>query len=111
MVVLAYALIAFGGLMSLLNWGTLVASLRTKRFVSAVPLVGALPLGAGLSLLPESRPYAWLALLADYGTLVLIIALPRIAHDLWSTSRINLMHQFTTHEKERRITIKLFRRQ
>src|SRR5262245_50700968 len=111
MVPVAYALIVFGGLMCLLNWGTLVASLRSKRFVSAVPLVGALPLGAGLALLPASRPYAWLALVADYGTLVLIISLPRIAHEFWSTSRINLMHRFTTAGKDRSITIKLFRRQ
>ena len=111
MVVVAYALIAFGGLMCLLNWGTVVASWRSKRFVSAVPLVGAVPLGCGLALLQESRPFAWLALFADYGTLVLIIATPRIAYEFWSTSRINLLHCFSTNAKERNITIKLFRRQ
>jgi hypothetical protein len=111
MVVVAYALIAFGGLMSLLNWGTVVASWRSKRFVSAVPLIGAVPLGCGLALLPETRPFVWLALVADYGTLVLIIALPRIAYEFWSTSRINLLHSFSTDAKGRRITIKLFRRQ
>ncbi len=107
----AYVLIAFGGLMSLLNWGTVVVSWRTKRFVSAVPLVGAVPLGYGLALIPETRPFAWFALVADYGTLVLIIALPRIVYDAWSTSRINLSHCFTTNAKQRAITIKLFRRQ
>jgi hypothetical protein len=40
MVIIAYVLIALGGLMSLLNWSTVVASWRSKRFVSAVPLVG-----------------------------------------------------------------------
>lgn len=111
MVVVAYALIAFGGLMCLLNWGTAFASWRSKRFVSAVPLVGALLLGAGLVLLPETRPFAWLALIADYGTLVLIVALPWIAHEFWSTSRINLLHSFTTNAKERAVSINLFRRQ
>jgi hypothetical protein len=111
MVIVAFALIAFGGLMCLLNWGALVASWRSKRFVSAVPLVGALPLGAGLLLLPETRPFAWLALIADYGTLILIIALPWIAYEFWSTSRINLLHSFTTNAKEHAVAIKLFRRQ
>jgi hypothetical protein len=97
--------------MCLLNWGTGVASWRSERVVSAVPLVGALPLGCGLALLPETRPFAWLALVADYGTLVLILALPRIACEFWSTSRFNLLQSFSTDAKERRITIKLFRRQ
>jgi hypothetical protein len=111
MVIVAYVLIAFGGLVSLLNWGTVVASWRSKRFVSAVPLVGALPLGTGLLLLPEARPFAWLALIADYGTLALIIALPWIVYQFWSTSRINLLHSFTSDAKERAVSIKLFRRQ
>jgi hypothetical protein len=111
MFVVACVLIAFGGLMSLLNWGTLVASLRSKRFVSAVPLVGAVPLGCSLALLPETRVFAWLAVVADYGTLVLIIALPRIVYEAWSTSRINLLRSFTTNAKECVITMKLFRRQ
>jgi hypothetical protein len=110
MIAAAYALIAIGGLLSLLNWGTLIASLCTKRFVSAVPLVGALPLGCGMAILPETRRFAWIALAVDYGTLVLIIALPGIAYEVWSTSRINLMHSFTTNGRGRIITIRLFRR-
>jgi hypothetical protein len=110
MTVVAYALIAIGGLLSLLNWGTLYASLRGNSFVSAVPLAGALPLGTGMALLPVTRPFAWLALVADFGTLVLIIALPRIAFEIWSTSRINLLHSFTTNARGRTIHIMLFRR-
>ncbi len=110
MLVIAYALIAVGALLSVLNWGTLVASYRSGRFVSAVPLVGALPLGCGMALLPHTRPFAWLALVADYGSLVLIISLPHIAYEVWSTSRINLLHSFTTNVSDRVISIKLFRR-
>jgi hypothetical protein len=110
MIVTAYALMAFGGLLSLLNWWTLIESWRSKRFVSAVPLVGAVPLASGMALLPETRPFAWLALVADFGTLMLIIALPRIAYEVWSTSRINLLHCFTARTAGRAITIKLFRR-
>jgi hypothetical protein len=111
MIATALSLIAIGSLLSLLNWATLVASLRSKRFVSAVPLIGAIPLGCGLALLPETRAFAWLALIADYGTLALIIALPRLAHECWSISRFNLLQNFTGKSGERQITIKLFRRQ
>jgi hypothetical protein len=107
----AYALIAIGGFLSLVNWGTLVASLRSKRFVSAVPLIGAIPLGGGLALLPETRAFAWFALVADYGTLVLIIASPRLAYEFWATSRFNQLHCFRSNASGRDITIKLFRRQ
>jgi hypothetical protein len=108
---LAYALIAVGGLLSLFNWATLFATLRGKRFVSPVPLFGALLLGGGLALLPETRPYAGLALLADYGTLMLVIALPFLAFQLWSTARFNLVHSYVMNAPDRTVTIKLYRRQ
>lgn len=110
MTIVAHTLIAFGALLCVLNWGTLIANWRYKRFVSAVPFVGALPLGWGMSLLPGTRPYAWLALVADYGTLVFIIALPRILLEVWSTSRVNLLHCFTGNSAGRAIAIKLYRR-
>lgn len=110
MIAVAYALIAVGGLVSLLNWGTLISSLRSRRFASAVPFVGALLLGNGLALLPETRAFAWLALVADYGTLIFVVALPRIALAVWATSRINLLHCFTSHASGCELAIKLFRR-
>lgn len=110
MTVVAYILMALGALLCLLNWGTLIASWRRKRFVSAVPFVGALPLGYGMSLVPETRAFAWLALIADYGTLAVILALPYIAWHAWSTSRVNLLHRFTSKAAGRSVTIKLFRR-
>src|SRR5262249_47724538 len=57
-----------------------------------------------------TRPFVGLALLADYGTLALIIALPGIAYAIWSTSRINLLHSFATNATDRAIAIRLFRR-
>lgn len=57
------------------------------------------------------RAFAWLALIADYGTFILIVGLPWIANEFWSTSRINLLHSFATKTKERLVAIKLFRRQ
>lgn len=75
MTVAPYILIAIGGLFSVMNWWTLIASLLRRRFVSAVPLIGALPLAFGMSMLPGVRHLAWLAIVADYGTLILISTL------------------------------------
>lgn len=110
MVIIAYILIVIGGLISLLHWAYAIESWSYKRSFSVVPLLGALPLGIGLALLPETRPYAWLALVADYGTLVLPLALPVIAYEVWSTSRFNLVHCFRTRASGRAVVIKLFRR-
>ena len=110
MPVVAYTLIAVGGLLSLLNWGTLITSLRRRRAVSAIPLIGAVPLALGIGLLPEWRRFAWLAIPADYGTLILILMLPRIAFDMWSTSGVNIVHRFTFNADGRLVVINLFRR-
>jgi hypothetical protein len=79
--VLVVVLLSFGGLVSLANWAALVQSMLRRRFVSAVPLFGAALLAAGLLLHPRSRPYAWLAVVLDYGTLALLIALPRLIRE------------------------------
>ncbi len=76
---MTYVLIVVGGIFCLMNWGMLILSWRRRRFVSSVPLVGAALLGSGLALLPKTRPFAWLAVIVDYGTLALIILLLRIA--------------------------------
>jgi hypothetical protein len=49
-------------------------------------------------------------LIADYGTLVLILALPRLAYEGWSVSRFNLLHVLDNNESGRHIQIKMFRR-
>lgn len=110
MVAFAVTLIALGSVLALLNWYSLIASLCGDRFVSAVPLIGAFLLGSGMILLPQTRPFAWIALIADYGTLVFLIALPRIVAAIWSTCRFNLLHSFDLDEPGRHFTIKLFRR-
>ena len=102
---LGIALIVLGSAVSLLNWFTLVVSLRGDRFVSVVPLIGALLLGRGLGLVPQTPPFAWLAVIADYGTLVLIISLPRLAYSFWSTSRFNRICALRTEDAGRRVRI------
>jgi hypothetical protein len=110
MTALGIALIGLGACVAVLNWFTLIATLRSGRFVSAVPLIGAALLGAGLAIVPQTRSYAWTALLADYGTLVLILALPKIIHECWAVSKFNLLYFLHTNESGRHIQIKMFRR-
>jgi hypothetical protein len=111
MSVIAWILIIVGSVFSILNWGTLVVTHRRGRFVSAVPLVGALPLGCGLAYFPYTRPFAALAVVADYGTLILIIHLPSLGYQVWSTSQINLVHCFTSYLPDRVIRLKPYRHQ
>lgn len=90
----AAILIALGGFIASMNWASLIATHCTGRFHSAVPLVGALLLGAGLALLPSTRHYAWAAILADYGTLILLFSLPKLVREEWRTSRHNLVAEY-----------------
>ena len=90
----AVILIALGGFVVVMNWVMIIATRRTGRFHSTVPLVGALLLGAGLALLPPTRHYAWAAILTDYGTLVLLYSLPRLVRETWETSERNLIAEY-----------------
>ncbi len=110
MLLLGIALIVFGSALSLANWYTLFAYLCKGRHSSVVPLFGAILLGSGMAIIPQTRPFAWLAVIADYGTLILIISLPRLAYAFWSTSIVNRIAVFRADDAERRIQIKLFRR-
>jgi hypothetical protein len=100
-----------GAFVSLLNWGALFVSMRGSRFISPVPLIGPLTLGSGMALLPQTRPYAWLALVVDWGTFSFIVfGLPYMAFQFWSTSRINLVHSFASLSSGRAVGINLYRR-
>jgi hypothetical protein len=48
--------LGLGALLSLLNWVTLIVTLRTGRYSSPVPIFGALFLGVGALLIPALRP-------------------------------------------------------
>jgi hypothetical protein len=90
----ALVFIALGGFIVVMNWWMVIATHRTGQHHSAVPLVGAVLLGAGLALLPQTRLYAWVAILADYGTLILLISLPMLVREAWETSRYNLTAEY-----------------
>ncbi|WP_146370831.1 hypothetical protein [Symmachiella macrocystis] len=104
-------LIVVGLVLSFANWWTLLASSRSGQFVSAIPLVPAIALGAGMVIIPQTRSFAWVAVLLDYGTLILIISLPRMCFESWCTSRHNLMITFYSSEQGRQTEIRLYRRQ
>jgi len=110
MLLLAIALMVLGSALSLANWYTLFAYLWNGRLSFVVPLFGAILLGSGMAMIPQTRPFRWLAVVADYGTLILIISLPRLAYAFWSTSIFNRITVFRTDDAGRRIEIRLFRR-
>ena len=101
--------LAVGLLLSIANWASLWTSHHRNRHASPVPLLGALALGYGLFSFPLTAPFFWIALIVDYGTLRLLLALCLLAHELWVTSSINLLHKFATKDTTRTISIELFR--
>ncbi len=110
MTILALLLIAFGGLIAVLNWWTIFWTYHTKRFHSVVPLVGAVLLGTGMFMLNATRWYCWTALLLDFGTLALLLALPRIFREAWETSRCNLLSEYIAQSEIETARLFLFRR-
>ena len=108
--ILATIAISLGAFIALFNWYTIYESYRTGRHVSPAPLLGGLLLVLGLIGFPETRAYAWLGVVADYGTLVLIFAVPALIWDAWSTSSINLVHRLVSDSGGRHDDIRLFKR-
>ena len=92
--VFAIIFIAMGGYVVVYNWASVVQSHRTGRFHSAVPLIGAVFLGAGLAMLLRTRSYALLSILVDYGTLILLYSSPKLVRQFWETSRFNLLAEY-----------------
>jgi hypothetical protein len=107
---LAAALLGLGGMLALLNWLMLVASLLTGRFHSCIPPLGAMFLALGALLHPVLRPYFWAAILLDYGTLGLAIASPWLIRQWWQTSRFNLLEEYVARRDRTTVHLRLFRR-
>lgn len=99
-----------GGLLSFANWWSVYQSYRTKRFHSAIPLFGAAFLGLGMLIIPSTRPYAWSALILDYGTLAFLLASPKLAREAWDTSRFNLLVEYLGSAGIKTVRLRLFRR-
>jgi hypothetical protein len=107
---IAVGLMALGSLFALLNALMLVLSWRTGRHCSVIPLVGGLSLGAGMLLLPQTRPFAWLGPLLDFGTLAFLFALPGLVRELYSTSRFNLLEEYLGEKGRKTVRLRLFRK-
>jgi hypothetical protein len=105
---LGWALLTLGGLIALLNWFSLYWTWHTGRFSSAVPLIGGVLLTGGILLLPGGRPYAWMGALADYGTLVCLVALPLLFQQFWETSRYNLLEEYVGEQRIKTVRLRLF---
>lgn len=107
--VFGYVLLLLGGIVALSNWYTPIASFRSKRNVSMVPLVGAALLGTGIYVITSSIWWSLLAIFLDLGTLVFVLVLPNIIYDVWATSRYNLVHEFHSAQQFRNVSLRLYR--
>ena len=103
------ALLLIGGLIAVLNLCNALYSWRTGRFRSRVPLLGAVFGMAGCLLYPPLRPYAWLPLLLDVGTLELLWNLPAIVRRERQYARALLQAEYRLVEASHRVTLSLFK--
>jgi hypothetical protein len=106
---LGAGLVGLGGVVALLNWLSLYQTWRSGRLCSAIPLIGGLFLAGGLLLLPATRPFAWLAVILDYGTIVFFLGLPGFVGEVWSTSRFNLRAEYVGRRGNKTVWLRLFR--
>ena len=108
MQILAAIAIAFGLLMSAFNRATLFPS-RDDKNVSPAPLVGGALLAIGFLGFETTRPYWWLAVFIDFGTLALLLALPMLISEMWAHSDRNALHIFESTIDDRTVNIRLFK--
>lgn len=109
MIIFGYVLLLLGTVVACGNWYAPIASYRSKRNVSMVPLVGAALLGTGIYTVTSSVWWSLLAIPLDLGTLCLIFAVPAIIDSEWSTSRFNLVHEFHSTQDFQSISLRLYR--
>jgi hypothetical protein len=63
----------------------------------------------GFYQIPSLRKWCWVAVLLDYGSVVFLIALPKVARELWQTSRINLVMAFAGENNTKEVIIRLYK--
>lgn len=98
-----------GAVFILINARAFFSTHVLKQFVSSVPLLGALFGTMGLLQLPQTRKWAWIPILLDYGTIRLLLSVPKIAKELWDTSRFNLVKELVSKEEKRTVTLRLYK--
>jgi hypothetical protein len=104
----AWTLVVAGGFLCVLNLVGLVGNIRGRKYSSAIPLIGGVILFAGLWQIPRVRSFAWAAFLLDWGTVCLVLSLPRLIHELWSTSRFRMVEQYTCQSDTFKATLQLY---
>jgi len=107
--IIAVISLVLGALIALFNWYSILASYRSGRHVSPVPILGGGLLFLGLFGAPETRAYAWGGIVSDYGTIFLIVAIPAMIREAWSTCSVNLAHRFVSEFGGRHDDIRLFK--
>jgi len=107
MQLLAGIALAFGLLLSLFNWASIFVS-RPEKHVSPIPLVGGICLAVGFLGFELTRPYWWLAVVVDFGTLIALLTLPSFIYEMWSHSERRARHVFESTVGDQTVEIKLF---
>jgi hypothetical protein len=105
-----WIILGLGATVSLLNWVGVYLSWRTGRSHSLIPLVGGVCLLIGALLVASLRPFAWVAVFADAGTIVVSLAVPAILWEAWRTCPLNLLGEFVGLSGKTTIRLRLFRR-
>ena len=105
-----WTIIGFGAAISLLNWVYVYLSWRTGRSHSLIPLIGGLCLLIGALLVTSLRAFAWVAVFADAGTIVVFLAVPAILWETWRTCPLNLLGEFVGLSGKTTIRLRLLRR-
>lgn len=109
MTAVASIAILLGAIVCVVNWSAFFATSIGRRYVSPVPIVGGLLLLLGLLGFESTRRFAALGLLADWGTLALLLSLPTMVREARATSRRNLIRSFSAVSGGRKYEIRLFK--
>lgn len=106
---LPWTFLILGSLICAYNWMTIYWSRQEGRFISPVFAAGALLLGLGMIAFDGTRPFAWLAIVADYGTLSFLIAAPSLLRQFRSTSAARLVRVLCAEQQGRSVELRLYR--
>lgn len=101
--------LAAGAYIALLNLWMAAQQRWSGRFMSTIPFVGATFLVLGLLGFEQTRGFAWVGVVVDWGTVGTLPALPRLIRREWATSGFQLVHRFVSDRPLRRDDIRLFR--
>jgi hypothetical protein len=109
---LAIVSIVLGSYASLINWVSFFQNLRNKDEdpCPILPIVGASFLLFGLAYFDTTRPFAFLSIILDYGTLAFLIAVPYLIREAWQTSRFNLVKKFIADSGNAKYEIRLYKK-